>query len=296
MKYKKFLAMLLCGVFLLAGCGGDNGEDEDGEERRGLGGLGGLLVAHEEEDPYPLDVKIAFIYSGAVGSDTLIEHFELTRGELERTLGVETCYIDNVRLQQFPEAVEIAVDAGCNIIVAASYSYGSSVVLAARRFHEISFISFGNTDTAHNLSNVQPLLYQAAHVNGIIAGWNTDSNKIGVVADINMYNAHGIVNAFALGVRDITYAQIDFSINWALSQNFADTRAAIDDLISQGCDIIFIYQSEEYGFRRCEELGIRVQGFAHNVPELAPENFLTGMYLNMNTYFIDKVRTVMYGN
>jgi basic membrane lipoprotein Med (substrate-binding protein (PBP1-ABC) superfamily) len=117
-----------------------------------------------------------------------------------------------------------------------------------------------------------------------------------MVVDSNMYNAFGVANAFALGVRELAHAQVNVSLNWALSAHHDDTRAAILDLVEQGCDIIFVYQSDEYGIRYLEELGVNVMGFAFNLPELAPENYITGMYMNFNTYLIDKVRNYMYGN
>ncbi|MDR2532222.1 MAG: BMP family ABC transporter substrate-binding protein [Oscillospiraceae bacterium] len=286
MKLKRILTAVLCGVLLFAlpGCG-----DSDID-------LSDIFGQEEEIDPYPLDTTVGFIYDGLVGSNQLIATFEHSRSELERVLAAETCYIENVRLEQFDEAVEKLIDAGCDVIVAASSHFNSRVVMLAREYIDILFISFGGHDQAPNLASIQPLLFQAAYINGFVAAYNTYTNKIGMVIDNNMYNAYGVANAFALGARELQHSQIELSLNWALSTHFDDTRRAIDDLRAQGCDIIFIYQSEEYGIRRCVELDLNVMGFAWNMPELAPDNYLTGMYINFNTYMIDKVRKYMYGN
>ncbi|MCL2637995.1 MAG: BMP family ABC transporter substrate-binding protein [Oscillospiraceae bacterium] len=294
MKIKKILALILCAVMsvgLFAACG----DDEGGSAPRGFGNLFGT---EEEIDPYPLDTKVGFIYSGQVGSDPMIAIFELGRNQLERTLGAETFYMENVRVMQFEEAVEKMVGAGMNVIVAASNTFNSAVVLESRKYSDVFFVSFGGTDQSPNLASVQPQLYQAANVCGFTAAFNTYSNRVGMVVDNNLYNAYGVANAFALGVRELQQqpGQIGVSLNWALSSHHDDTRAAILDLINQGCDIIFIYQSDEYGIRLCEELGVNVIAFAYNLPEIAPEQYLTGMYLNLNTYLIDKVRKYMYGN
>ncbi|MDR2559235.1 MAG: BMP family ABC transporter substrate-binding protein [Oscillospiraceae bacterium] len=284
---KKILIALLCVIMMLgilAACGGGTGID-----------LEGIFTRDEEVDPFPLDTTVGFIYGGQAGSDPLIAIFELARNQLERTLGAETFYMESVRVLQFEEAVDKMVEAGANIIVASSNAFNSAVVLAARKHTDTYFISFGGADQAPNLASVQPLLFQAANVCGFTAAFNTYSNRVGIVADINMYNAYGIANAFALGVRELS-AQVNVSLNWALSSHYDDTRAAILDLINQGCDIIFVYQSDEYGIRLLEELGVNVIGFAYNLPEIAPEHYITGMYLNLNTYLIDKVRNYMYGN
>jgi basic membrane lipoprotein Med (substrate-binding protein (PBP1-ABC) superfamily) len=282
------MALLISAVILLglAAC----------DSNTGMGGLGNIFATEEEVSPYPLDTLVGFIYGGEVGADPLIATFELARNQLERTLGAETMYMENVRVMQFEEAADLMIDAGADVIVAASNTFNSAVVLLARKHPDTLFVSFGGTDQTPNLASVQPLLFQAANVCGFTAAFNTYSNRVGMVIDSNMYNAHGIANAFALGVRELAHAQVNVSLNWAFSAHHDDTRAAVLDLIEQGCDIIFIYQSDEYAIRLLEELGVNVMGFAYNLPELAPENYITGMYMNMNTYLIDKVRNYMYGN
>ncbi|MCL2020117.1 MAG: BMP family ABC transporter substrate-binding protein [Oscillospiraceae bacterium] len=288
MKMRKITAVFLCGLLgislLFSSCG-DSGMD-----------FGDAFAGAEEENPYPLDTKVAVIYNGNVESDPLVAIFEIARKEIEKTLGAETAYMENVLLLQFEEAVEKCIDNGYNIIIAASSKFNSAVVLLARKYTDVYFISFGGADQAPNLASIQPLLYQAANVCGFISAYNTYNNKIGLVVDSGMYNAHGIANAFALGARELQPSQIELSIAWALSTNYSDTRAGVIDLIEQGCDIIFIYQTDEFGLRLCEELGVTAVGFGYSVSDIAPENYLTGMYMNLNTYMIDKVRNYMYGN
>jgi simple sugar transport system substrate-binding protein len=283
MKKRKLFALLLCAAFLV-GCGDGNTMDLS------------ILIPPEEEDPFPLFTRVGFIYDTSVQTGTLTAVFENARFELERTLGVETRYIENVLLQQFDEAVDKLIAGGCTIIVAASNRYNSAVVTAARKNLGTVFLSYGGSDMAFNLSSIQPLLFQAANVNGFLAAFNTATNKVGMVVDPNMYHSHGIAASFALGVSELQHAQVEVSLNWALSTRISDTRRAIDDIKAQGGDIVFIYQAEDYGIRYAEELGMKVMGFAYDVPELAPENYLTGILLNLNSFFIDTVRTVMYGN
>ena len=284
-KYKRLITALLgiIMLFSLGACGDDTSPDLT------------LLAITEEEDPYPLFTRVGFIYDTSVSTGTVSAMFEQARFELERTLGVETRYIENVLLQQFDDAVDTLIAGGCTVIIAASNRFNSAVVTAARRNFNVHFISYGGSDMAFNLSSVQPLLFHAANVNGFAAAFNTYTNRVGIVADPNMYHSHGIVSAFALGVRELTNARVNISLNWTLSARISDTRRAIDDLHAQGCDIIFIYQAEDYGIRYAEELGIKVMGFAFNTAELAPRQHLSAMHVNVKPILIDKVRTIMWG-
>ena len=309
--YKKFLAAFLCGIMLLAGCGGDKDDgfvtvtDAEGNTVTDAEGnpvtskapsAGDIFTTVPEESPYPLDLKVGFVYAGEVGSDSLVAFFENARFEVERTLGVKTGYIQGVLLQQFDDAVEKLVENGYDIIVAASNHYNAACLMASKKHTNTYFISFGGSDQSINLCSIQPLLYQPANVCGLVAAYNTVTNKIGMVVDNNLYNAYAVADAFALGVRELPNAQIELGINWALSNFYSDTRMAVDDLVNNGYDVIFIYQSDSYGIRRCEELGVKVIGMAYNIPEIAPNNYLTGMYMNFNTFIIDKVRNIQYGS
>ncbi|MCL2107996.1 MAG: BMP family ABC transporter substrate-binding protein [Oscillospiraceae bacterium] len=285
-KYLLLTMMLGLLLPLLAACGSSSG----------LGGVGDAIYRGEEEDPYPRYARVTYIYSGSVadGTDPMVNIFELGRKETERTLGIETNYIENVLVQEFQDAVDIAIASGSNMIVAADSRFSGAAVLAARNNINTKFVSFGASDNSYNLASVQPLLYQAAYVNGFTAAFNTKSSKIGIVADPAMYNVYGIINAFSLGVRDLPNSRIDMYLNWARSANISDTQNAINDLVEQGCDIVLVYQLNDFGIRKCNELGLTVVGFAYNMPELAPDTYLTGMYLNLNTFLIDKSRGIMY--
>jgi len=252
-----------------------------------------FLPPEEDEILFPLETRVGFIYSGVVGADPLIAMFEAVREQLAETLGAETCYIEDVRVLQFEQAVEKLIADGCNVIVAASVKFSNVTKWAARDFPDIAFISFGSSDTALNLSSIQPSLFEAANVCGLIAAYNTETNKIGIVADVTMYSEYRIIIAFALGAEEL---QSEIYLNWAWSTHYEETRAAVLDLVEQGCDIIFVYQYDEYAMKLCEELGVTVIGFAHDVPVHAPENYLTGMYLNLNTIIIEEVRGYMYGS
>lgn len=283
--FKRISALFLCAV-ILTGCGDREGMDLS------------ILIPPEEEDPYPHFTRACFIYSGSVsdGRNPMIESFELARINLERVLGIETVYIENVLVQQFPDAVDAAIADGANLIISACSRFSSAAVLAAKSNINTRFVSFGGSDQSYNLASVQPLLFQPAFINGFTAAFNTNTNKIGIVADVNMYNAYGIINAFALGVRELPHSKIDIYLNWARSGNLSNTSDAINDLIEQGCDIIFVYQADNYAVKRLNDLGVKTIGFAYNLPELAPDTYLTGFFLNLNTYFIEKARGIMYNS
>lgn len=308
--YIKTIALMLCTILLFTACGGEEetpGEyitddsggyvtDENGdpvETQPVTDSTEETTTVSTEPDPTkPLEIIMGFIYSGTLLDSTLNTSFEIARKEIMRANNIETYYIEGVLVQQFDEAADKLIDDyGCNVIVAASNHFVSSVAVRAKNeTGGVKYISYGGSTYTSNLTAYQPALYQPANICGLVAAFNTDSNKIGVVADDLLFHAYGILDAFALGVKDMPHSSIDLSLIWALSDEYETTKRAIDDLVAQGCDIIFLYQSTEYGIKYCEQIGVKVIGFAYNMPELAPTSYLTGFYAHSSTFLVNKVR------
>ncbi|MDR0821396.1 MAG: BMP family ABC transporter substrate-binding protein [Oscillospiraceae bacterium] len=311
MRLKKLLAFALaCSLSLSLYACKTEAEGEGEEEPVYLTDTEGKPVVGEDGEPVtvppetesttttpdpnaPLYTKVGFIYPDTVKGDPQAASFEKARKDIEVLLGVETCYMEQVLVQQFPDAVEVLREEGVNVIVAASNHYAAAVDKAAKNeTGGIRYIVYGSKNYAANEASLQPSLYQPANVCGTVAAFNTVVNKIGVVADNNLFNANAIVDAFTLGVRDVPVINLAVEINlaWALSDSNTDTKRAIDSLVKAGNDIIFIYQSNEYGIKYCEQIGVKVIAFAPNLPELAPTQYLTGFYLNLNTYIVNCVQ------
>ncbi len=313
---KKIISLILVGAIFFTACDSNGGEDETDPD---LSDLGSDIITETDEEGNTITVvpsdteeteattpdpnaprytKVGFIYANSAQSDTEILAFEQARYDIQRTqLDLDTCYVDNVLVQQFQDAVDALKEAGCDVIVAASAHYVNACELAAKSEEgDVVYISYGGSTTLGNLAAIQPQLYQPANVCGVVAAYNTTNNKVGLVVDNNIYHARGVADAFALGVAELPNARITLSLKWALSDSYDDTKKSIDKLVADGCDVIFLYQSTEYGIRYCEEKGVKVIGFSQIIPELAPTQYLTGYSLKLNSCILDLVRKKQYGS
>lgn len=240
--------------------------------------------------------KVAFVYSGYVEDGATNASFEVARAQIGKTLGLETAYMENVLVSDFPEAVNTLKDDGYNIIVACSPKYGNSAAKEARASHNTYFLAFGGDSQSGAISSFGGELYQTASVCGLAAAHNTKSNVIGVVADPGSYNVYGVVDAFVLGAAEIWSAHTDVRLNWAWSNSHEEIEAAVDDLIAQNCDIIMSYMESDYAVRYCEQKGVKVLGNCYNMPEIAPNNYISGYFFNFSTFLVDEVRSIINDN
>ena len=240
--------------------------------------------------------KVGFVYSGYVEDGATNGSFEVARAQLEKSLGVETCYIENVLVADFPEAVNTLKDEGCNIIVSCSPKFSNSASKENKAASGTYFIAFGGENVGMSMSSFGGKLYQTAAVCGLAAAHNTKSNVIGVVADPGEYNVYGVIDGFVLGAAEIWSTHTDVRVNLAWSNSHSEIEAAVDDLIDQNCDIIMSYMESDYAVRYAASKGVKVIGNCYDLPEIAPDNYITGYFFNFSTYLVDTVRSIMNDN
>lgn len=299
---KKYAAVFLSACLLLS-AGGCNTEDEPAQEddpaltavtdENGTPVTdeeGNMIAAEPEEEKTVY--KVGFLYNLGVGEGATAKIFENARFQIEKTLGLETCYIENVLVSEIPKAVYELQENGCNIIVSCSPRFNNSIVKEAKAATGTYFINFGGSTKAFNLSSFGGELYQTAGVCGIAAAYNTESNVLGVVADPSSYNAYGVVDSYVLGAKEIWGVQTDVRLNWVWSNDHAQIEAAVDDLIEQGSDVIMCYTETDHAAEYAASRGAKVIANSCDLPELIPDSYLTGFFFNASTFIVDTVRAI----
>lgn len=306
MKKHRLLSLILAGCMLLTACSGDgdgDGETTSTEPSVTVTDKDGNPVTDDEGNvvtsiisliPEEKELNVGFIYPGVAGGDAVSQIFESARVQAERVLNANTFYIENVLVSQFEDATAALVSYGCNVIIAASSRYANAVYDEARANSKVYFISVGGVKNSFNLACFQGEMYKAAYVCGMAAAYNSNSNILGVVADPAILSCYNIVDAYILGAKELTESATDVRLNYAWGNNDEENRQAIDDLIAQGCDVIFTASYSTFAVEYCEQRGVKVIGMAYNTPELAPENYLTGCFYNVTIFIVDMLRTVRY--
>lgn len=306
------MALTMGCVMMLTGCnGGDGAEteattdndgfsyvavtDEEGNEVTDEEGnvVTTQIIERVEEEK---ELNVGFIYGGKIDGDVMAELIETARLQAEKTLGANTYYIESVLVSQFSDACsKLIEEKNCNVIVACSPKFANSVKTEAESNSSVYYISIGGESAASNLASFQGGMYQSAYVCGMVGAFNSSSNRLGILADISVIGCYSTINGYIQGAKELTELDTDVRLNWAWSNKDEEVKAAIDDLVAQGCDVIFTCSYSEFAIEYCEQIGVKVIGMSYRTPELAPTQYLTGCYYNFSTYLVDTLRGVRYG-
>jgi len=253
-----------------------------------------IAFADEPKDK----VKVGFVYVGPTGDHGWTYRHDIGRQQVEEAFGdrVETKYIESVK--EGPDA-ERAMRAmalqGMDIIFATSFGFMDPMMNVAKEFPNVKFEHATGYKTADNMANYGLRLYQARHVQGVIAGMMTKTDKICYIGAFPIPEVIREINTFYLGAKSMN-PNVDLDVVWVNTWYDPGKESdAAKALLSQGCDILAQHTDSPSPMQAAEKLGAHGFGQASDQIVFAPKAQLTATIDNWGPYYIDKVGQVLDG-
>lgn len=249
-RWHKALAALLalCMTAGIAGCSGGESSETDTTDTAQTAQTGETSETESEE------VKVGYIFHGDAKTDGVSGEMNAQRILAGTHSSVETMYIDNVSITDFEKAVQTLANAGCSYIVSESPVYKNVLSSTAGKYMNINFIAYGTNVRSANIAAYTEEIFQGAYVAGMVAAYNSESEKIGVVADTDLLYPIPVINAAALGMQ-LVYSDAEVVAAFATADDEIET--AVNALKNDGCDVIICYTESRRAAQLCEEKGIK---------------------------------------
>ena len=224
MRYR-WLTALLAVAMVVAACGGDtaDGDDGDGDELFRI-----AVVAPSATN------DLAFTQS-------MVDAVNLVADAMGGASAVEVAVTDQTFVvEDAAAAIRDYASDGYDLVIAHGSQYGESLGQIAPEFPDVSFAWGTDTDT-FGLDNVYA--YTAAsdeggYVQGVMAALLTESGTVGVVGPIEVGDAKAYVDGFVNGAAATDAA---VTVNVVYTGSFGDVAAASETAnahIANGADVM----------------------------------------------------------
>jgi len=244
-------------------------------------------------------IKVGFIYVGPIGDHGWTYRHDIGRLDVEKHFGdkVETTYLENVKYGPDAErAIRSMAQEGMDIIFATSFGYMEPMLKVAKEFPNVKFEHATGYKRADNMSSYGLRLYQARHVQGVIAGLMTKTNKICYVGAFPIPEVIREINTYYLGAKTVN-PDVDIDIVWVNTWYDPGKEAqAADVMIAEGCDMVAQHTDSPAPLQTAEKAGVLGFGQASNQIRFAPKAQLTATIDNWSPYYIEKVQAVIDGS
>lgn len=269
----------------LAACSGEN---ESGSGAEGTD----ETTAEGTAEAEPV-AKLGFIYNGSTEGFSFTSDCNGQRIKAEEYTNVESEYIENVNVADFEQAVKLLVEDGCTHIVSGSPVFSHTINPVSQHYMNINFIDYGSSTRSVNIYAYTESIYQAMFVAGVAAAYNSESERIGVVADPSMLYSVQSVNAVQLGAQNV-YSTVQTVL--AIARESDEIRNAVNALVDSGCDVIISYTASSETVDYCNQKGIKVIGCLDYSDKAADyENMLMYFYSSRDSFFLAQYKAMERG-
>ena len=242
--------------------------------------------------------KVGFIYVGPTGDHGWTYRHDIGRQDVEKHFGdkVETTFIESVKYGPDAErAIRAMAKGGADIIFATSFGYMEPMLKVAKEFPNVKFEHATGYKQSKNMSSYGLRLYQARHVQGVIAGMMTKTNKICYVGAFPIPEVIREINTYYLGAKSVN-PDVDIDIVWVNTWYDPGKEAqAAKVMIAEGCDMVAQHTDSPAPLQTAEKAGVLGFGQASNQYKFAPKAQLTATIDNWSPYYIAKVQGVIDG-
>ena len=242
-------------------------------------------------------VKVGFIYVGPIGDHGWTYRHDIGRQQVEEAFGdkVETSYIESVPYGPAAESVIRQMAADHDIIFATSFGYMETMLKVAKDYPNVKFEHATGYKQSDNMATYGLRLYQARHVQGIIAGMMTKTNKICYVGAYPIPEVIREINTYYLGAKKMN-PKVDIDIVWVNTWYDPVKEAnAAEVMMADGCDMVAQHTDSPAPLQAAQKQGKLGFGQASDQIKFAPKAQLTATIDNWGPYYIKKVGQVIDG-
>lgn len=250
-KWIKRLAVILalCMICCFTGCTGDDSSDSSSDS------------SQTDTEPENLR-KVGYIFSGNASDEfSFAGQINQQRILASNRCSMDSCYIENVSIEDFEAAVKKLAEDGCTDIVAAGANFANVVRAISGKYMNLNFIGYGNTSSTANTSAYTEHAFQGAYVAGMVATYNCNENiekrRIGVVVDSDLLYNRAVINAVTLGTKLVV---TNAEVYGAAGHTDAEIDQAVDWLIENQCEVIVCYTGSSRSADRCQNRGVKFIG------------------------------------
>ena len=243
-------------------------------------------------------VKVGFVYVGPIGDHGWTYRHDIGRQQVEEAFGdkVETMFVESV--PEGPDAERVMRDMarnGADIIFTTSFGYMNGTLKVAKEFPDVKFEHATGFKQSENVASYGLRLYQARHVQGIIAGMMTKTNKICYVAAFPIPEVIREINTYYLGAKKMN-PDVEIMITWANTwYDPGKESQAATVMMAEGCDMVAQHTDSPAPLQAAQAQGKLGFGQASDQIKFAPKAQLTATIDNWGPYYISRVQAVMDG-
>ena len=240
-------------------------------------------------------LKVGFIYVGPIGDYGWTRAHDQARKIVEKTLPIETLYVESVPEAQAEPFIEKLIQQGAKVVLTTSFGFMDGTYNVAKRYPNIIFGHASGFKRNPNMFTYMADFYQVYYLNGLMAGALTKSNKVAYVGAFPIPEVKRHLGAFALGVRAVNpRATVD--VRWLYAWfDPAKAKEATEALLAEGADVFAFTEDSPTVVQVAGQKGLPSFGHYSPMQRFAPKTVVSGQLVHWEAIYLDFLGKVLSG-
>ena len=249
------------------------------------------------------DKEFVYVSPNPIGVNAFLAMGETGIRASGKEHGAKVTVIESDTPQSRLENVSAAVNDGADIVVVLGFAFNDILLDIAPTAPDTQFLIVDQCIFENRPENVSCAVFrehEASYLMGVIAGMNTESNKIGAVSAIDIPFLHRYTDAFAEGAKHVN-PDVSFEVRWVGGQSpFQDPVRAKElalALASTGIDTMFaVTAGGDFGiFEAAKEEGFKVLSVDINHCSAAPDHIIDGTLKHVDSVIDQSIDRIIAG-
>jgi basic membrane lipoprotein Med (substrate-binding protein (PBP1-ABC) superfamily) len=246
--------------------------------------------------------KFAMILPGPIeDADYNFRGYQVSQ-DIKKRFSIETSYSERISPADAERVAREYIASGYTIVGFHGGQYIRIVKKLAPKFPEINFImeSSGRGKVPKNVWNVHRKFFEAFYPFGVLAGLATKTNKVGVIAGIQLPDFKSSINSISDALK-VTNPKAELVYSFTGNQNDpAKARQTAEAMIANGVDfIINMVNLGVYGVVEAAKKAkhkVLLTTFYTDKTDKAPKNFAGTLYIDFRPPFATAVGGILKGS
>ena len=257
----------------------------------------GLILAFATAGPglAQTKLKVGFIYVGPIGDYGWTHAHNQARLIAEKTLPIETLYVESVPEAQVEPFIDKLIQQGSKVVLTTSFGFMDGTLAMAKRYPNIIFGHASGFKRNPNMFTYMADFYQIYYLNGLMAGALTKTGKVAYVGAFPIPEVKRHLGAFALGVRAVN-PKATVNVRWLFAWfDPAKAKEATEALIAEGADVFAFTEDSPTVVQVAAKKGL--PSFSHYSPmqRYAPQGVVSGQLVHWERIYVDFLSKVLAG-
>lgn len=297
-------ALLTVGALVVAACGSDEAADEPAEEtattEAAADDTATTEAAAAEETAEPAadgdfsDFEVVMILDGSA-EDGGWNSTHVRGGEKvkEAFPGISVEYVEEIAPgQTATNAFEDAAASGADVVIGTTY-YQDDMLGVAEDNPDVTFLTWAGFTTTDNVGHYDGASEDGRYLDGMVAGFLTESNIIGYPVGFPFAEPVRAVNAFTLGAQRVNpdvEVQVLFLNTWF---DPAVEQQAAEALVNAGADVLAHEVGAQVYATVAAQAGGYVIGYTNDWSDIEPDAWASSFLYDWSPYYIEQIQDVI---